>query len=1489
MAGLNLPSRQADQPEPVHGSAAPPYQARFARYAMWLAVLAIVVLGFGARVYNTSWDEGTHAHPDERHLTLVSIALELPSGPGEYFDTANSRLNPYNLENTHSFVYGTLPVIVTKIAAVATDRDSYEALVIVGRQLTALFAAATLLIVFLIGRRLYGDAAGLIAAALMASAPLAIQHAHFFIVDTHLTFFMAAALYFSVRVAQGGGWMSFGLAGLMLGCAMACKVTGVVFLPVLFAAVGLRLWPHRHERWTPPVQHIAIGVVLALLLAFLAFRVFQPYAFDGLVSLNSQWVEDQRSQERLLGGEVAFPPSIQWIDRTSYLYPLQDMVTWGMGPAFGLAAWLALIYAGYRLVRYREPLHLLPLLFVLVYFGFMGQQFSLYMRYFLPLYPVLAGLAGYGLVSLYQGARGWSERLGRPWPAYAGTSAVGIVLVASLLAGLAYFSIYTRDFTRAEATRWLHENVAPGSVLAGEEWDEILPLRGVPGVQPMHFEVFGLGLYHPDSTAKFGLLMDNLDRADYVTVSSNRLMNSIPRNRLSYPLTAHYHEMLLNGDLGFDLVAEFTSYPGLLGIEFPDHGVQESWSSYDHPRVLIFEKAPRYSREHLERLFAGPYTASSLTPGAAANNLLLSESDLTRQQTGGTWTDVFSEGGIAGRFPALLWFGALQAAAFAVTPVALLLFRRLPDRGYLLSKPLGLLLLAYPVWLSVRLGLLPFHQLTVLAGLLLLAVVGGALAYRNRVELARFVRERWRLIVCGEMVFCLAFLAFYLLRMENPDLWHPFRGGEKPMDLAYLTAVVRSTTLPPYDPWFSGGYINYYYLGQFLTATLTRLTAIPPEVAYNLAIPTFFALTAAATFSTAYNLAEASRRLLAGASDAAQTTRNRLLVARAIPAWSAYACGLLGVFLVAIAGNLDGVGQVVERLSQASSFQAGTGIPVLESVLNSLGGVWQVVFRGAEVVEFDYWRSSRMLPPTISITEFPFFSFLFADLHAHMMAIAFQVLAIGTGLALVLRRRDEPTSPWSDIGLIAVLGLIVGSLRWINSWDYPPFLLLALATVLISERHLAGGAGAALLRIACKGGLLVLLSFAFYLPFIADYRAPVAGLAVAPEQTPVHQYLAHFGLFAAFIAAGLFIWLLRALKPMRLLETPSETAPVASRVKRDAIISVLMFTGILVGFLSLLLGISGQPLVAVLLPVLTLVVLLALREAVLVRRPDGGIRLFVLALVTLGLGLSLGVDVVVLEGDIVRMNTVFKFYLHVWVVFALAAAFFAWQLVFVVWRPMLTGPPRFPVPRIAARAALSAMALLLLGVAIYPAFATPIRLNDRFNDLPAGLDGMAYMETAQYSDERGLIDLSADLEGIRWMRQNVEGTPTIVEGQAELYRWGGRFSIYTGLPTVVGWDWHQRQQRGDLAYMVTQRGQQVREFYSNPDPEQARDFLRAYGVRYVILGQVERFYYDEAGLAKFEAGLDGALEVAFQNEALRIYHVLPEALAIETPAGASSR
>ena len=212
------------------------------------------------------------------------------------------------------------------------------------------------------------------------------------------------------------------------------------------------------------------------------------------------------------------------------------------------------------------------------------------------------------------------------------------------------------------------------------------------------------------------------------------------------------------------------------------------------------------------------------------------------------------------------------------------------------------------------------------------------------------------------------------------------------------------------------------------------------------------------------------------------------------------------------------------------------------------------------------------------------------------------------------------------------------------------------------------------------------------------------------------------------------------------------------------------------------------------------------------------------------------VEVTVFIGDIGRMNWVFKFYLQVWTMFAISAAVaLGWilqqQEKWINW----------------LRNTWSiALAMLIFGTALYPLMASLAKIDDRMDSkAPATLNGMEYMKTSQYNDEWGTMNLAQDFNAIRWMQENVEGSPVIVEANLRnLYRWGSRFSIYTGLPSIVGWEWHQQQQRAvNPGAWVSERISEIDDFYLTTEWDAAKAFLKKYQVRYIIVGQQERGHY----------------------------------------------
>ncbi len=1036
------------------------------RNSLFGVVLGLVlILGFTLRFWGVNWDSYTHLHPDERFITMVETDLRIPNSIDQYFNSDKSPMSPYNTNTgANGYAYGTFPLFLTKVSGEVLDHQNffplnlvksglekaftgpvvtwndYDHIDLIGRLWSAIFATGTVFIVFLTGKLLYNRRIGLLAALLMATSVLDIQLAHFFTVDSFLTFFAALTLYFCIRIVKYGRWSDFVLAGLGLGLATACKLSGAFLAPIILLAA---VWRLRRLvvaiLWHAPetahfdendelglVARPVLGLLAAAVTAFVVFRISEPYAFSGPHIWNiwpsQKYLDDMRNLIGLQqGGNVPF--NWEWVGRTSYLFPLQNMVLWGMGLPLGIAACCAFVWGLWRLFWQRDATNLLLLAWIAFYFLFWGRQFNLTARYFLPLYPALVLLAAQGLNALWRMAaspqfRAFLQRFSihlRLWTPIALRAGVLCAVGGTVIWALAFTNIYRRPLTRVEASDWMLANLPAQSVITHEVWDDSLPMnvRGetpksivgcqspkdctaAPGSQPPDYYVLDVEPYSYDLSDPRTTLLDDLNKADYLSLSSNRLYASIPRAPAKWPETSKFYELLLADKLpGFRLLKTFSSYPTLFGISINDTSAEGNFTVYDHPKVLLYEKTSDYSPEKLMAAVGEVCTQSAISELAPANAdqnaLLLRPADCLTQRSGGTWTSLFNPTSLVNRFPVVTWLLAIEIMSLAVLPLALFLFRSLPDRGYLLSKPLGLLAVSWLVWLGASLKVFHFERLSIVGMLALVAVIGVAVARWNQRDLVAYVRRHWQRILLSEALFIGAFLVFYWIRTLDPDLWHPARGGEKPMDFAYLNAIVRSTTMPPYDPWFAGGYLNYYYFGQFMTATLIKLTGILPEIAFNLAVPLFFAMTVGAAFSVVYNLTEATRRRV----------RWRPGFKR-IGGSGPFMAGIVGIVLVAVIGNLQGVYQTAERLGKVAGNYPGQGSFFVGGLVGIISGGWKVIFSGARLIPFSYWDPSRMMPPQLSITEFPFFSFLFADLHAHVMAIPFDVAILGVALSVVL-------------------------------------------------------------------------------------------------------------------------------------------------------------------------------------------------------------------------------------------------------------------------------------------------------------------------------------------------------------------------------------------------------------------------------------------------------------------------------------------------------
>ena len=1513
----------------------------FARWEIGLA--AILLLGAALRFHGLDWDQPKGApeplqmHPDERFLSLVSDRLDWPESVGGYFDTNRSPLNPYNDPNTHSYVYGTFPLFLTKGAATVAgqlpdrvglgpfswdlpdeqaDRagpgNSYDINVLWGRRTTALFDSATVAIVFLLGATLFSRRAGLLGALLYALAVLPTQLAHFWTMDPYVTFFGASSLLIAAqtvrddRASRRPGLrhvVLFGLLGACVGLGLASKVTAwpLALAPVLATAIraGLRDVPALGLRWRgrQPVLRgywtMDVSILcLSLAIAMVVFRVAQPYAFIGPnfwdMNLNPAWRADIEREVNFQNGNVDFPPFVQFAGRSPFMTPLKNMVLWGLGPALGVAGLAATVAAGVTLFRRRETTFVLPLAFAGAVFLFQGPRFVAFMRYFEPTYPVLCLFAGWGLAWLWTNrghlaAPTWVPARVRPGGramSLGAAAAVLVVVASTAWWALAFQSIYTQEHPRIAASEWIYSNVAAGSRITAEIWDDTVPYP-LPGRPTGVYGVIETEPYASDSVEKvrqlvYGRTEDNgrggLVNADYVAVSSSRVRDSILRLEREYPATARYYALLDSGALGFKEVAHFESRPRLFGLTIDDSSAEESFHVYDHPEVRIYRKGSDFNPALAVALLneAHPERAVNLLPRQGrTNGLQFSPGEASVQQRGGTFSDVFSADGWASKLPWFWWLLWMELAAVASVPWATWVFRAMPDRGYGLSKLLGLAAVVMPTWALVAWGGPRFSGALVWAVFGTVLGAGLALGWAQRRTLRTEFRSRWQVWLAMDAAFLAVFGAFLVLRYFNPDLWHHPQGGEKPMEIAYLTAVARSTTMPPYDPWFAGGSMNYYYMGWFFLAVPIRALRLLPEVAFNLGIPTFAALGASVAISTASNLVGLAAKARTGVGDRAGNWQRPALLG-----------GLLGaVFLIGMA-NLDGAHQVIENFQQVNRWDTAEGVPFVGGAVGVAGGWWQWLVHGAALPPFDWWRSSRVHFGQFDITEFPYWSLLFADLHPHLMGLPFFGLVIALTFSYTATVKDGLR--WHACALAVLLGLAVGLVRTVHTWDFPAAVLIAAAGVPLGQ---AFGSGRWQTRFWDGVGHLViagLVAAVFFAPYTAHFETFSPGVIRAPETTKVHQFFVQYGMFITVALAFLAV---RYHEVVQGRDASPGKNPVLAAVNgRWELIALGVFVSGLIAF-TWSFGLTTVALAGLVIILFGNLAWLELREPV-----KDVPRTVATLLFLLGFGIAAGVDVVTLKNDIVRMNTVFKFSLQAWQCFALASAFGAWYVLSARWDARGWRVAAQRGRGFAAWGTASALAILFLASIVFLGPGTAARQDRRFAQLPPTLDGLAFMEVATYQEDLGdenlannrVISLKDDEPLIRWLRENVEGTPVIVEAVGPLYHWTGRMSEYTGLPAVIGWDWHQIQQRTDYTGLVQQRRGDTTRFFRDASTAFGEQYLRKYNVSYIVVGTEELIWGSPEGLAKLPR-MRGVTEV-FRSGAYAIYFVDQAALG-PVPAG----
>lgn len=712
-------------------------------------------------------------------------------------------------------------------------------------------------------------------------------------------------------------------------------------------------------------------------------------------------------------------------------------------------------------------------------------------------------------------------------------------------------------------------------------------------------------------------------------------------------------------------------------------------------------------------------------------------------------------------------------------PVSGQLFRSFEDKGWLFSKVLAIAVTGFLTWFLVAGKVLKFTNASCIGVSVICGVGCIILLYRQTQKgIECYPAGKMKLIIREELLLLLVFLLWTYLVGFRPQAY----GTEKFMDYGFMQAMMRSDVLPAKDIWYSQGTINYYYGGQYFAVFLTRLTGSRVEVTYNL-MRTFVA---AMAFVLPFSLI---RQMLGDRIKTKNTGRNKYFPTVA---------GVTAGVAVSIAGN----GYfIVYRC--------------LLPLINKLRGITtEVSYWFPNATRYIGYRPVNENDKTIS--EFPSYSFILGDLHAHVVNVMFVLLVIGLLYAWMketLRKdRRELTERMkaeqgdtseqlrSDVSWkkhllsphLILVSILLGMFQWSNYWDFVIYFVVTGAVVLFANIIQLKGKAVKVIKITFLQAVeVIVISYLVVLPFTIKFETMVQGVALAQYHSMLYQLAVIWGL-PVMITLLLIITVLT-----EVLKKKEKTS-----------------------FHRFLAGIAIPDLFAVLAG-LCAIGLVFLPEVVYVRD--------------------------IYEQGYARANTMFKLTYQAYILFGLVMGYAIYRLLLISRQKVLQ--------------ILAGLGLLLLiwtvgyfGDAVYSWFGEVWNPSEY-----QGLDAEGYLET----------DFSEDAQAIYWLKDNVEGSPVVLEANGDSYTGYERVSASTGLPTVLGWYVHEQLWRNDVEDL-NQKSADIQNIYTWNSEELVRNLLEYYDVSYIFVGSKEKEKY---GDALNNTVLKSMGTVAFEDEETGTYIV----------------
>ena len=738
----------------------------------------------------------------------------------------------------------------------------------------------------------------------------------------------------------------------------------------------------------------------------------------------------------------------------------------------------------------------------------------------------------------------------------------------------------------------------------------------------------------------------------------------------------------------------------------------------------------------------------------------------------------------------LKWWLALFGLGIVFIPLTGVIFKQFAAKGYIFSKIIGIAVSGYLVWMAASLKLLPFRAWMVY--LILACCLTANIAISRKTKAFEDIikdRDLLRRIVFQEAVFIFTLFYWSYLRGLKPAIYNTL---EMYMDFGFMNSILRSDYFPPLDMWFAGEPINYYYLGQYFAAYLTRVSFVPPQISYNLMIAALFAISFMASFTIGEQLFEIYE----------QNSTGFYPLKYAKPF-----CGLLAGALVTLSGNL--------HTPIFALFAKGK---------NQYGYYWFP----------DATRYIGHNPPTgndETIHEFPHYSYIVSDLHAHVLNMIFVLAVIGIAVAvsmnMLARPEDGPKDKLFDAkrylpGFCMIIFLI-GLFPAANFWDFPIYIVVSGVMYLYANLRLYDYKIKAWLITAGQVVLTAAAAWIVVLPFHLNFDTISTEVLFVTTNSKFYQLLVLYGYQASFFAI-LIVSAVVAYNKFGI--TPKKT-----RENKKAAVSSSDMP------LKVPPNITEQP---------------KLYDFIEKSNPAD---ILAILLFTCAIGL-IAIPEIIYVKDIYpnhpRANTMFKLCYQAFIMLALGVGYTFCRTF--LYRGKKGNYTIY---------ALALSIVLLAGAFMYPFYSIQGWYGSMHFSNYQGLDGLKYMLTHQEQLTRleeesfpegeepegdpeswpWVLSLVDDYPIVQYINENIKGQPVIAEASHLSYTTFGRVTANTGLPGIFNWRTHQLLWRNKDEMKFDERIWDLEDLYTTDDANLARYIIDKYNIRYIMVGKLERAKY----------------------------------------------